>query len=75
MPRAAPADGLDKFKRFRASRRASGMKLIRLWVPDPHAPGFQDEARRQAALLRGAREEQEALDFIETAAAWDDEEA
>ena len=41
------------------------MKLVRIWVPDPQAPGFAEEARRQAALLRGAPEEQEALDFIE----------
>lgn len=72
MPRAARADGLDKFQRYRASRRASGMKLLRVWVPDPHAPGFRDEARRQALVLRGAPEEMDALDFIEAAAAWDD---
>mgnify|MGYP000983862701 CR=1 FL=1 len=32
------------------------------------APGFAEEARRQAALLRGAPEEIEALAFIETVA-------
>ena len=72
MPRAARADGLDKFQRYRASRRASGMKLLRVWVPDPHAPGFREEARRQAMLLRGAPEESEALDFIRAAADWGD---
>ena len=72
MPRAARTDGLDKFQRYRASRRASGMKLLRVWVPDPHAPGFRDEAHRQALVLRGASEEADALDFIEAAAAWDD---
>jgi hypothetical protein len=65
MPRAASDDGLDKFQRYRASRRASGMKLLRIWVPDPHAPGFAEEAERQAKLLRGAPEEQDALNFIE----------
>jgi Protein of unknown function (DUF3018) len=44
------------------------MKLLRIWVPDPNAPGFAEEVRRQAALLRGAPEEEEALDFIEAAA-------
>jgi Protein of unknown function (DUF3018) len=67
MPRPAKQDGLDKFRRLRANRRARGMKLVRIWVPDPKAPGFAEEARRQAALLRGAAEEQEALDFIESA--------
>ncbi|HJU17193.1 MAG TPA: antitoxin MazE family protein [Stellaceae bacterium] len=68
-PRSARAeDGLDKFRRYRATRRARGMKLLRIWVPDPHAPGFREEAHRQALLLRDAPEEREALDFIEAAA-------
>jgi hypothetical protein len=49
-----------------------GMKLIRLWVPDPRAPGFAEEASRQAALLRGAPEEGEALAFIEAEGDFDD---
>jgi Protein of unknown function (DUF3018) len=44
------------------------MKLVRLWVPDPAAPGFRGEARRQALLLRDASEERQALDFIEAVA-------
>jgi len=67
MPSVTP----DKFKRYRAAKRDSGMKLLRIWVPDPHAPGFREEAARQAALLRGASEEGEALAFIEAAADWD----
>ena len=72
MPRTSRTDGLDKFQRYRASRRAKGMKLLRVWVPDPHAPGFRDEAHRQALILRGAPEEADALDIIEAAMAWDD---
>jgi hypothetical protein len=49
------------------------MKLIRIWVPDPHAPGFAEEAARQAALLRGSPDEEEALDFIEQAGDWSDD--
>lgn len=49
------------------------MKLLRVWVPDPHAPGFREEALRQAALLRKAPEEREALDFIEAVADLSDE--
>ena len=72
MPRPDPNDGLDKFQQYRASRQMAGMRLLRVWVPDPRAPGFQDEARRQAALLRDGAEEAEALAFIEITAAWDD---
>ena len=67
MPRPARDDGLDKFRRFRTNRKAAGMKLVRIWVPDPNTPAFAAKARREAELLRGAPEEQEALDFIEAA--------
>ena len=70
MPRVAPSDGLDKFARYRANRKARGMKLLRLWVPDPHSSGFREEARRQAALLKDAPEQRDALDFIEAAGDW-----
>lgn len=48
------------------------MKLLRVWVPDPSAAGFREEACRQARLLRAAPEEMAALGFIEAAADWDD---
>jgi hypothetical protein len=32
MPRAAPPAGLDQFSRYRAGRKAQGMKLLRIWV-------------------------------------------
>jgi hypothetical protein len=64
MPRSAKADGFSKFQRYRSAKQARGMKLLRLWVPDSSAPGFHEEAERQAALLRGAPEERDALEFI-----------
>ncbi len=73
MPRRShPANSPDKFQRYRASKTAAGMKLVRLWVSDPRAPGFVAEAERQARLLRGAPEEGDALNFIEAAADWSD---
>jgi hypothetical protein len=76
MPRPAAHDGLSKFQRYRETRKKAGMKLLRIWVPDPHAPGFAEEVARQAKLLKGAPEELEALDFIEAAAPdFDDDEA
>jgi len=73
MPRPAKTDGQSKFQRYRAAQKRKGMKLIRIWVPDPKAPGFAEEIARQSALLRGAPEELDALNFIEALAAdWDD---
>jgi hypothetical protein len=43
------------------------MKLVRIWVPDLDNPEFAAKARHEADVLRGAPEEQEALDFIEGA--------
>jgi hypothetical protein len=68
MPRSASTDGLSKFQRYRATRRARGMKLLRVWVPDPRAEGFAAEARHQAEVLRGAAEEAVALAFIDVEA-------
>jgi hypothetical protein len=67
MPRPPRGDGLDKFQRFRTNRNAASMKLVRIWAPDPNSPEFAAASRREAEVLRGAPEEQEALDFIEAA--------
>ncbi len=69
MPRPAKTDGQSKFQRYRASQKRKGMKLIRIWVPDPKAPGFAEEIARQSALVRSSPDEAEALDFIEALAA------
>jgi hypothetical protein len=69
---SASEKSLSKFQRYRVKKSAQGMKLLRIWVPDPQAPGFREEVQRQAALLRGTPEEIEALTFIEDAADWED---
>jgi hypothetical protein len=63
----ARRDAAGKFRRYRANRKAGGMKLVRIWLPDPNSPEFAALAAREAEVLRGAPEEQEALDFIEAA--------
>ena len=73
MPRQAKTDGENRFKRYRENKRRQGLRQVRLWVWDTRAPGFAEEAKRQAALLRGAPEEAEALDFIEKAMDWGDD--
>jgi hypothetical protein len=72
MPRSKRVsdDGLTKFKRYRLSKQRRGMRLLRVWVPDPRRPEFVAEARRQAELLQGRPEQNEALDFIAAAFAW-----
>lgn len=70
MARPKTRDGLTKTQRYREAQHHRGMKLLRVWVPDPHRPEFAREAARQAALLRGRAEETEALAFIDAAFSW-----
>lgn len=61
---------MTKFQRYRLSKERQGMKLLRVWVPDPSCPEFAREAERQAELLRGRPEQNETLEFIAAAFAW-----
>jgi hypothetical protein len=61
-----------RFQRFRARRKAEGMKELRLWVPDTKRPGFAQEIKRQLALAEGTPDDRESLEFIENAADWSD---
>ena len=65
-----PTAKANKFKRYRASQQIKGMRLLRVWVPDPRQESFVIEARRQAALLSGRPEEKEATDFIAAGFDW-----
>lgn len=61
----------DKFRTYRARKRAAGLREIRMWVPDVNAPGFWEESVRQAKLLRDAPEEEETMRFVEALRAED----
>ncbi len=65
-----PGDGLTKFQRYRQAKERKGMRLLRVWVPDPRRPEFLREANRQAELLRARPAQKDALDFIAAAFAW-----
>jgi len=65
----------ERMKKYRVRQRASGLRLVQLWVPDTRSPVFAAECRRQSALLRGDAAETEALEFISQAAAWTDDAA
>jgi hypothetical protein len=41
----------DRVARWRARRRAGGLRPVVLWLPDTRAPGFAEEAARQSRLL------------------------
>jgi hypothetical protein len=60
---------------YRVRQRASGLRLVQLWVPDTRSRGFAAECRRQSRLMRGDAADAESLEFIERAGAWDNDEA
>ncbi len=55
----------SKFSRYRARKKAKGLREIRLWLPDVNAPGFWERSVLAAAILRDAPEEEETMRFIE----------
>lgn len=63
--RPAAATGADKFRRYREAKRRRGLREVRIWLPDVGAPGFAEEAARQAALLGDTAGEREAVELID----------
>lgn len=56
-----------KMRDYRARLRAQGLRPVQIWVPDPAAPGFMRELRKQVARLDPAHEA-DVLAFIEAVA-------
>jgi Protein of unknown function (DUF3018) len=55
----------DKFKAYRARKKAAGLREVRLWLPDVRSKTFQEQAERSAAALRGHPSEEDSMAFIE----------
>jgi len=64
----APA---ERMKAMRARRRADGLRELRLIVPDVRSDSFRRRIAAQAAAL-DLKVEEEALDFIEAVADFDE---
>lgn len=64
----------DKFRAYRARKKAKGLREIRMWVPDVNAPGFQEKLAADMRALRGTQEEQDILKWTEAlrAETWKD---
>lgn len=55
----ASPDKQDKFRRYRARKKAAGLREIRMWVPDINAPGFQERLDKQIAAINASEEDRE----------------
>ena len=63
----------DKFRRYRAKKKAQGLREIRMWVPDVNAPGFQERLDREIAAINASKSSGKALDWIDAVMADDPE--
>jgi len=55
----ASPDKQDKFRRYRARKKAAGLREIRMWVPDVNAPGFKERLDKQIAAINASKEDRE----------------
>jgi len=57
---------------YRNRLRAAGLKPIQIWVPDPKAPGFAAECRRQSLIIQSDPTEMLDLELLAEIADWDE---
>lgn len=58
----------ERVQKYRAGLRKAGMRPLQIWVPDTRRAGFEQECKRQSALLKKDHQEKEVLQFLEKAA-------
>jgi hypothetical protein len=68
MPlRAAPLSGVERMRRLRQKRRASGQRLVQLWVADTGDPRVAAELRAESRRL-SARPRADELNWLDAVA-------
>ena len=65
-----PLNGREAAHRSELRRR--GLRPIQIWVPDTRAPGFAEDARRQAKLVAAEDGFDDTMDFIERISVFDE---
>ena len=59
----------DKFRTYRARKKAAGLREVRMWVPDVNAPEFQQALDAQIERINTSEDEREVMIFCEAHAA------
>lgn len=75
MPRPAIKDGLSKQARYRAAKKAAGLKEVRIWTFDTSNPEFVAKLRRDMNAIRRSPGEAEDIAFVEALTDWPYEES
>jgi hypothetical protein len=55
-----------KVQAHRERMRASGMRLVQIWVPDTSDPAFRAQAHRQSALVAASPQDADDQAFIDS---------
>jgi len=63
----------ERVRSHRNRLRDAGLKPVQLWVPDPKAPGFAAECRRQSLIILNDPTELLDLENFAEIAEWGDE--
>lgn len=63
----------DKFRTYRARKKAAGLREVRMWVPDVNSTEFQQALDAQIDRINASEDEREVMIFCEAHAAevWD----
>jgi hypothetical protein len=59
----------DKFRAYRARKKAAGLREVRMWVPDVNAAEFQQALDAQIERINASEDEREVMIFCEAHAA------
>lgn len=62
-----------RVRAHRAKLREAGFKPVQIWVPDPEAPGFSAECRRQSLLAHEDPHNSDDLLAVAEIADWGEE--
>lgn len=54
----------ERVQTYRNRLRAKGLKPVQIWVPDPNAPGFAAECRRQSLIIQRDSAEMQDLEML-----------
>jgi hypothetical protein len=55
----------DKFRAYRARKKAAGLREVRLWLPDVRSRKFWEQSVRCAEALKNDPGEEETMRWIE----------
>jgi len=61
-----PLSSREKVRAFRARKRALGMRLVQMWVPDTSSAKFRAEARRQCLIANQSPHAEDDQAFIDS---------